>query len=101
LGSPEKAVNLHPILQRKVVNILQNIPAVAIYEECQSADGPLCTSPAGGSPPVLRQSQTKMNAKLLHEFAAAINQLAYWALVRLPKDFTQETTCVFTDGMKD
>jgi hypothetical protein len=77
----EKAMYLLAILQRNAVNILQNIPAGATYEDTVRAQmGHYAHHQQAAAH---KSKPDKLNTKLLQEFTAAINRLAYWVPVRL------------------
>jgi hypothetical protein len=99
----EKAVRLLAVLQGKTANILLSVPARVTHVDIIGAPkshyedhllAAACRSQL--------KARIQLRSMSLQEFAAAVEQLAHWALVRLPVGFIQrKATHAFIDGVRD
>jgi len=99
----EKAAHLLSVLHDKAADILHTVPAKATYEDIMES-----LRDRFGDHQLAAAYQSQLKARVqksgetLQEFAAAVEQLAYRALVGLPVAFIQtEATHSFIDGIRD
>jgi hypothetical protein len=79
-----------------------NVPAGAAYEAPRGAEGRLLRQRAGGGLPVTSPDPTELGGQALQETSAAVEQLAYRALVGLHEVFIQgDAACGFVDEVRD
>jgi hypothetical protein len=101
--SHKKAMHLLATLQGQAADILQSILAGAAYKDIIGAlEGHYREHQLVAAYWSQLRARIQFNSKSLQKFAAALEQMAHWALVGLPVGFIQrKATHAFVDGLKD
>jgi hypothetical protein len=97
-----KAAHLLSVLHGKAVDILHTVPAEATYDIVESLRGRFCDHRLSPASRLQLKARVQASGGTLHDFAAAVEQLAHRALVELPAAFAQtEVAQSFIHGIRD
>jgi hypothetical protein len=98
----EKATHLLDVFQRQAADILQRVLVGATHEYIVALKGHYGDHQLAAAYRVQLKATMQLNGNSLQELAAAVEQLAHWALEALPVDFIQrEVAHAFIDGLRD